>query len=157
MERRLPVGAEVQPEGGVHFRVWAPASRTAGAEFFSPDGKIAHTIPLTTEVLGYFSGFAADAKAGDRYKIKLDHGSFPDPVSRFQPDGVHGPSQIVDPAFRWTDADWRGKDMRELVIYELHVGTFTPEGTWRSAIEQLPELARFGITMIEIMPIAEFP
>jgi maltooligosyltrehalose trehalohydrolase len=92
-----------------------------------------------------------------RYRIRLDQGAFPDPMSRFQPEGPHEWSQVVDPGFAWTDGAWRGRPPEDLVIYELHLGTFTPEGTWRAASEQLPELARIGITMIEVMPIADFP
>ena len=92
------------------------------------------------------------------YKFQLDSGAFPDPVSRFQPEGPQGPSQITDHStFRWTDADWRGVKREGQVIYEMHIGTFTKEGTWRAAIEQLPELARLGITVLEAMPIADFP
>jgi maltooligosyltrehalose trehalohydrolase len=113
--------------------------------------------PLEREEGSYFSGVIPTARAGDRYRFKLEHGSFPDPASRFQPEGPHGASAIVDPRFEWTDSGWRGRPLRELVLYELHLGTFTPEGTWRSAMEQLPELARCGITMIELMPVADFP
>lgn len=151
---RLPVGAEVIADGSVHFRTWAPASATVEIVFFDTAGR---SVPLQAEGGGYFSGVISDTRAGTRYKIKLEGGVFPDPASRFQPEGPHGPSEIVDPAFAWTDDGWRGRSMRELVIYELHLGTFTPEGTWRAAMTQLPELARLGITMLEIMPIAEFP
>jgi maltooligosyltrehalose trehalohydrolase len=153
MERRLPIGAEVQAGGGVHFRVWAPRSKSAAVEFVGTRVN----VPLQAEANGYFSGVAPDARAGDLYKIHLDHGSFPDPASRFQPEGPHGPSQIVDlKTFRWTDANWRGLEVNDVVLYEMHVGTFTREGTWRAAMEQLPELQRVGITALEIMPIAEF-
>lgn len=158
MERRFPIGAEVQPaREGTHFRVWAPASSTAAVELYAADGTLNRTTPLSAEPGGYFSGLVREAAPGTRYKIKLDRGSFPDPASRFQPEGPHGPSEVVEHAFPWTDAAWRGRPTRELVIYELHLGTFTPEGTWRAAMAQLPELARLGITMIEVMPIAEFP
>lgn len=155
--RRLPIGAELQP-GGAHFRVWAPASRTAAVELVRADGSPARVVPLSAEAGGYFSGAVDDARAGDRYKFKLERGSFPDPASRFQPDGPHGPSQLVDLAqFRWTDAAWRGRPARELVVYELHLGTFTSAGTWTGAAERLPALAELGITMIEVMPVADFP
>jgi maltooligosyltrehalose trehalohydrolase len=155
--RRMPVGAELV-EGGAHFRVWAPRSRTAGVQFISPadgDNKI---VPLEAEKDGYFSGFVPDAQAGALYKFQLHSGAFPDPASRFQPEGPHGPSQIVDPnGFRWSDAAWRGVAREGQIIYEMHIGTFTPAGTWRSAMEQLPELATLGITMLEVMPVADFP
>ena len=159
MTRKLPIGAEIQSDPpGVHFRVWAPASQTAKVELHSvgkPDGR---EILLAQESGGYFSVFAPEVRAGDLYKIRLDHGAFADPASRFQPEGPHGPSQIVDPTkFPWSDSTWRGPVLDQIVIYELHLGTFTPAGTWRAAMEQLPELKRIGITMLEIMPVAEFP
>jgi maltooligosyltrehalose trehalohydrolase len=154
--RRLPVGAE-PTDAGTHFRVWAPRSRRAAVELVSRGGEN-KLHELEAENDGYFSALIPEARAGMLYKIRLDSGSFPDPASRFQPDGPHGPSQIVDPsAFRWTDSNWRGVDLERQVIYEMHLGTFTPEGTWRSTMEQLPELARLGITTLEVMPVAEFP
>ena len=163
--RRLPVGAEVRPGGGVHFRVWAPRHRAVAVEFVD-DGRSA--LPLAPEGNGYFSGTAPAAGAGTRYRFRLgdgkktsagERGFVPDPASRFQPEGPHGPSQVVDPsAYRWTDGDWRGPASVEgQVIYELHVGTFTPEGTWTAAAEQLPYLADLGVTALEVMPVAEFP
>ncbi len=159
--RRFPVGAEVTPYGGVHFRVWAPKSEHLAVELcgnarFDPDATEA--VGLEREEQGYFSGYVARATPGMLYKFRLSDGSFPDPASRFQPEGPHGPSQIVDPScFRWTDEPWRGVPRRGQVIYEMHIGTFTGEGTWRSAQEQLPELARLGVTVLEVMPVAEFP
>jgi maltooligosyltrehalose trehalohydrolase len=111
---------------------------------------------LSPEPGGYFSGFVREAAAGDRYRFRLDHGSFPDPASRFQPDGPLGWSQLVSPAFAWTDEAWRGRPAKEAVIYEMHLGSFTREGTWRAAAERLAELAELGITMIEVMPVADF-
>jgi maltooligosyltrehalose trehalohydrolase len=153
--RRLPVGAEVLPGGGVHFRVWAPGRRRV--EVVLPDRG---SVLLDAEADGYFSGRAAAAAAGDRYRFRLDGGTdlYPDPASRFQPEGPHGPSQVIDPgAFAWTDGGWRGVGLEGQVLYEMHIGTFTPEGTWESAARQLPELARAGITMLEVMPVADFP
>jgi maltooligosyltrehalose trehalohydrolase len=114
--------------------------------------------PLSAESNGYYSGFVPNAEAGALYRFRLDGGTaFPDPASRFQPTGPHGPSAIVDPsAFRWTDADWRGVSIEGQVIYEVHVGTFTQAGTYRAAIERLPDLVDTGITVLEIMPLAEF-
>ena len=113
---------------------------------------------LAREEGGYFSG-TIDATAGDRYTFKLDDDErlYPDPASRFQPDGPHGPSEIVDPSsFRWTDRGWKGGSREGQVVYELHVGTFTRAGTWTAAACELRELARIGITLIEVMPVAEF-
>lgn len=157
--RRIPVGAEAV-DGGVHFRVWAPRSQKVAVQFHEPQAKSksALVVELDPEGDGYFSGLVADAEPGMLYKFKLDSGVFPDPVSRFQPEGPHGPSQIVDPSrFLWTDADWRGVPREGQVIYEIHVGTFTREGSWRTAVEQLPELANIGITVLEIMPVGDFP
>jgi len=117
---------------------------------------LAHLEP---EGNGYFSGLCETASAGTLYRYRLDgKGDYPDPASRYQPDGPHGPSCVVDPStFRWTDADWEGVSIEGQVIYEMHVGTFTREGTWRAAMQELKELADFGITVIEMMPVAEFP
>lgn len=155
----MPVGAEVV-DGGVNFRVWAPRSRKVAVQFYSApaSGKKAAVVELNAESDGYFSEFVAEAKPGMLYKFKLDSGVFPDPVSRFQPEGPHGPSQISDPSsFHWTDSTWRGVPREGQVIYEIHVGTFTREGSWPAAMEQLPELAKLGITVLEIMPVADFP
>lgn len=158
LSRRMPIGAEVV-DGGVHFRVWAPRSRKAAVQLASTGNSGKSTvIELQPEKIGYFSGLIAEARVGMLYKIQLDSGTFPDPASRFQPEGPHGPSQIVNPStFRWTDNNWRGVSREGQVIYEMHIGTLTPEGSWRSAMEQLPELARLGVTLLEIMPVADFP
>jgi maltooligosyltrehalose trehalohydrolase len=113
---------------------------------------------LESEQGGYFSGYVDNARAGDRYRFRLGDGEvYPDPASRFQPEGPHGPSETVDPSgFRWTDPDWEGIPLERAVIYEMHVGTFTQEGTWASAARQLPALRDTGITVIEVMPVADF-
>ena len=152
--RRLPVGAEVLAGAGVHFRVWAARRRRVEVVL---DGG---ALELGAEPGGYFSGRAAAARAGSLYRFRLDgeRDLYPDPVSRFQPEGPHGPSQVVDPSrFAWTDARWHGTPLEGQVIYEMHVGTYTREGTWQAAERQLPELASLGITVIEVMPVAEFP
>jgi maltooligosyltrehalose trehalohydrolase len=117
------------------------------------------TIPLDPEPDGYFAGFVPGAEPGDLYFFGLEDGSMsPDPASRYQPVGPFGPSEIVDPStFPWTDAGWRGLARHEHVIYELHVGTFTPEGTWKAAEARLAGLADLGVRTIEVMPVAEFP
>jgi maltooligosyltrehalose trehalohydrolase len=154
--RRLPVGAEVR-EGsrGTHFRVWAPAARRV-AVFLEGDGG---ERPLEAEEGGYFSGLVEGVGHGARYRFRLDGGeALPDPASRWQPEGPHGPSAVVDPGrYRWRDAGWRGVPRRGQVLYEMHVGTFTPEGTWRAAAAKLPFLAEVGITCVEMMPVNEFP
>jgi maltooligosyltrehalose trehalohydrolase len=159
-QRRLPIGAEwISAPVGTHFRVWAPTNHTCAVEFYEePDGQPLATVPLQAEEHGYFSGIVSEARPGTLYRFRIEQGSFPDPASRFQPVGPHGPSQVVDPhRFEWHDEQWRGVRREGQVIYEMHIGTFTPEGTWRAAIGQLPELARLGITVIELMPVADFP
>jgi maltooligosyltrehalose trehalohydrolase len=154
LKRRFPIGAELSP-AGAHFRVWAPGRRTVTVELQTDS---ATRIALLPEPGGYFSGFAWDASAGMRYRLQLDDGEpLPDPASRFQPEGPHGPSQLVDSSsFAWTDENWKGKTIEGQVLYELHVGTFTPEGTWEAAWRELPELQATGITVIEVMPVADF-
>jgi maltooligosyltrehalose trehalohydrolase len=156
--RRLPVGAEPVTDAagdrhGVHFRVWAPAVASVDVVFADRAGSVA----LTPEANGYFSGLVA-ASAGERYRFRLDGGDqlYPDPVSRFQADGPHGPSTIVDCRFEWSDHAWAGVAPEDRVVYELHVGTFTAEGTWEAAVQQLQELRTLGVTIIELMPVAEF-
>ncbi len=162
--RRLPIGAEVIPEGGVHFRVWAPRRRQVEVvlEHHSPDQRQrqAHVAKLEAERDGYFSGQVSQAASGSLYRYRLDGSGelYPDPASRFQPQGPHGPSQVIDPSrFLWTDGTWAGTRLQGQVIYEIHVGTFTRLGTWEAAAGELRELASAGITVIEAMPIAEFP
>jgi maltooligosyltrehalose trehalohydrolase len=151
LRRRLPIGVEPAGNGRVHARVWAAGVRTVEIVVNR------ETVALAPEGGGYFSGFM-DARPGDLYAFRLDGSEklYPDPASRFQPVGPHGWSQIVDPAFPWTDAGWSGVRLEGQVIYELHVGTFTREGTWGQATEQLAELASIGITVVEVMPLAEF-
>ena len=154
---RLDLGATVLPDGGTHFRVWAPNAERVDVQLEVADGPTDH--PLAPEADGYHAGVLPTARAGDRYRYRLDGGpAYPDPCSRFQPEGPHGPSQVVDPsAYGWRDRDWAGLGPDGLVIYELHVGTFTPDGTFDAVIPRLPELAALGVTAIELMPVAEFP
>ena len=155
--RRLPVGAELVRGGGVHFRVWAPRRRAVEVVLENAAGP---ALPLTSEGDGYFAGLAPRASGGALYRLRLDGGQhlYPDPASRFQPQGPHGPSAVIDPqAFAWSDASWAGVGPERQVLYEMHIGTFTPEGTWAAAAQRLPLLADIGITCIEMMPIADFP
>src|SRR5215469_17672781 len=167
MQRRFPIGAEIAPEGGVHFRVWAPRrnkvevvleEQSVETSLDAADESVCATA-LNREPDGYHSGFASQALAGSLYRFRLDGGGcFPDPASRFQPHGPHGPSQVVAPSqYRWNDQHWRGVSLPGQVIYEMHIGTLTPEGTFEAARRELPELARAGISVVEIMPVADFP
>ncbi|MFC5305878.1 malto-oligosyltrehalose trehalohydrolase [Azospirillum picis] len=155
VKRRWPIGVELQP-GGAHARVWVP--KAARVDLVTePDGR---ATALAGEGNGYFSGLVPGLEAGGLYRFRLDGKDtlYPDPMSRFQPEGPHGPSQLVDPhRFAWTDRDWRGRAIRGQVIYEMHIGTFTREGTWEAAIRQLPALADLGVTVLEVMPVSEFP
>ena len=154
MPRRLPVGAEYLGADTTHVRVWAPAARHVSVVI----GGV-QELALAADVAGYFSGSIA-ATPGDRYQFRIDDDQtalYPDPASRFQPEGPHGASEIVDPAsFRWSDERWAGVDLPDQVIYEMHIGTFSPEGTWAGAAREIEELARLGVTIIEVMPVADF-
>lgn len=156
--RRLPVGAHVMHDG-THFRVWAQRCRRVELVIEGNSDSSQRVLPMRSEDGGYFSVDVPGIGAGTRYGYRLDGGKqLPDPASRFQPEGPRGPSEVIDPgAFEWTDARWPGAECRGQVAYEMHVGTFTPEGTWAAAIEQLPELADLGVTVIEMMPLHEFP
>lgn len=150
--RRYPAGAELG-DGGVHFRVWAPDHPRVA---LIVEGR--QPVPLEKEPDGYFSAFVPGLAAGARYRYRLGDGeALPDPASRFQPEGVDGPSEVVDPrSFQWTDAGWPGVRRERQVLYELHVGTFTAEGDWAAATERLDRLKDVGITVIELMPVNEF-
>lgn len=144
-------------DGGVFFRVWAPDRGRVEVAFYE-NMRASRVNPLTPEDGGYWSGFVAGAGAGTLYMFRLDgHRDRPDPASRHQPAGVHGPSMVVDPAWNWTDDHWRGVPPENLIIYELHVGTATEAGTFDALIERFPGLRELGITAIEIMPVADFP
>ena len=154
--RRLPVGAEVTARG-VHFRVWSPGRKRVEVVIEKTPET---SLELTAEAGGYFSALAPASRAGDRYRFRLDGGEqlFPDPASRFQPEGPQGPSEVVDPtSYDWAAIDWPGVGRFGQTIYEMHIGTFTAEGTWAAAMRELPELAKLGVTVLEIMPLADFP
>jgi malto-oligosyltrehalose trehalohydrolase len=150
----MPFGAALRSEGGVRFRLWAPAQAQVGLEL---EG--AAPLPMRAIGEGWHELIAPGARVGARYRFVLSDGlCVPDPASRHQPEDVHGPSEVVDPAaYRWRDAAWRGRPWEEAVIYELHVGAFTPEGSFRGAIDRLDHLVALGVTAIELMPVAEFP
>ncbi|MFA9441195.1 malto-oligosyltrehalose trehalohydrolase [Uliginosibacterium sp. sgz301328] len=156
----MPFGAQPQDEGGTLFRLWAPAA--AAVELVLEQGQGAHhhehLLRMQASDDGWYSLYVAEAGGGDCYGFRIDGDiRVPDPVSRFNPVDVHGASQLIDAtAFDW-DEDWRGRPWNEAVIYELHVGTFTREGTYAAAEARLPHLAELGITAIELMPLAAFP
>jgi maltooligosyltrehalose trehalohydrolase len=151
-----PSFGAVPSQDGVTFRLWAPSAREILLVIH--DGAAAGTHPMARTEGGVFETWIKGAKAGDTYAFRRDGGeALPDPASRFQPAGVHGPSQVVDAStFRWTDDGWTPRRVEDLIIYELHVGTFSPQGTFAGARERLPYLRDLGVTAIEIMPIAEF-
>ncbi len=159
--RHSTLGAEIIGGGKVRFRVWAPRARKVQLVLQKNDeGESVRdqAFDLAAEKNGFFSK-TISARAGDRYGYRLNGKKrvFPDPASRFQPDGVHGLSQIIDPrAFKWSDRAWTGLRLKGQVIYEMHIGTFTREGTWEAASRELAELARLGITAVEVMPVADF-
>src|SRR4051812_48685181 len=157
-KRRFAIGAEPAGTRGTHFRVWAPKSTSVSiVERFASSEQHGRALRLTPEPEGYHSGWFAELGDGARYSVQLDSGVDPDPASRFPPEGPPGPSQVVDAQqFRWTDAQF-ASSAEARVIYELHVGTFTPEGSYRAAARELPELASLGITMVELMALATFP
>jgi maltooligosyltrehalose trehalohydrolase len=160
-ERRFLIGAEPAADRGTSFRVWAPAARRVEVVERRLDVEApGRSHALERESDGYFSGFVPDLMQGGLYSLRLDGKAelYPDPASRFQPRGPHGPSQVVDPSrFAWTDARFRGTPERGQVIYETHIGTFTREGTYAAALEHLPKLRELGVTTLELMPLAEFP
>ncbi|MEP7244313.1 MAG: malto-oligosyltrehalose trehalohydrolase [Gammaproteobacteria bacterium] len=140
---------------GVQFRVWAPAA-TRVEVVFPDDGAAA--VELLPAESGFFSGHSGRATAGTLYRYRLNGGdAYPDPYSRFQPEGPHGPSMVIDPGgYRWQDTEWRGLDAARQVIYELHIGTFTETGTYAAAETELERLRDLGVTCLELMPVAEF-
>jgi malto-oligosyltrehalose trehalohydrolase len=149
----MPHGAELH-ENGVRFRLWAPGEDHVGIEI---DGHRA--VPMARQPEGWHELITIGAKAGSLYRYVVADGlRVPDPASRFQPDDVHGASEVIDPrAYAWRDADWRGRPWSQAVIYEIHVGAFTPDGTFLAVIEKLDHLVKLGVTVIEIMPISDFP
>lgn len=153
---RMPFGAEVLDDGSVRFRLWAPSAKTVGlclGDATEP------CLRLGPEGNGWFSLVTARAHAGTRYRFAIDDGlRVPDPASRFQPEDVNGPSEVIAPAaFVWRDGEWRGRPWAETVLYELHVGSFSPEGNFAGVKKRLDYLRDLGVTAIELMPLADFP
>jgi maltooligosyltrehalose trehalohydrolase len=151
-----PLGATPLPEKGWRFVVWAPAAKQLSIHIVGDNDRV---VPMQKSDSGYFETTIKTLQSDAQYLYRFDDGhEFPDPASRFQPEGVHGPSQVMDlNDFKWTDSSWRGLELDRSVIYELHVGTYTPEGTFEALIPHLASLRELGITTIELMPVAQFP
>ena len=158
MDELLPQGAEIV-EGGVRYRIWAPDKQEVEVEVTNSFTGRRKIVKLLPEEEGYHAVFDQFGVAGDTYQYRFGgEAVFPDPASRWQPEGVHGRSLIVDPRkYEWKDAGWERPRFRDLVLYELHIGTFTGEGTFSSAIARLPYIRSLGVNAIEIMPVADFP
>jgi maltooligosyltrehalose trehalohydrolase len=150
------LGAVWRPDGTCKFLLWAPKAKKVEVRIEGARGT--RTITLEALERGYFFGAAKEVSAGALYQYVLDGKTArPDPASEFQPRGVHGPSQVMDGRFDWNDKTWRGLELKKYVLYELHVGTFTPEGTFDAIIPRIANLKQLGITAIELMPVAQFP
>jgi maltooligosyltrehalose trehalohydrolase len=157
MENRLvSQGAELQGEG-VLFRTWTTGKKKVSTAILGHDGSVLRELPMERETSGYYSAFDPASSSGTLYKYRLDDDLVPDIASRFQPQGVHGPSQVVDGrSFPWTDSGWQPPALHELVIYELHVGTFTQAGTFEAIATRFEHLKEVGVNAIELMPIGDF-
>ena len=149
------VGATSLGDGRCRFEVWAPHARQVSVELLAPSPKV---VPLQPAERGYFRAVLNDVPPGARYFYRLEDGSIrPDPASRFQPEGVHGPSEVISQEFKWTDGSWGGVSIQDFILYELHVGTYTSEGSFGAVQQRLEELTDLGITAVELMPIGQFP
>lgn len=153
----MPFGASLTGDGQVRFRLWAPGAQRVAVSLAESDSE--RDLPMQAEPNGWFSLITDQARPGSTYRYRIDEGlRVPDPASRQQVKDVHGPSRVVDPAaWKWQDADWRGRPWQEAVIYELHVGSFTESGSFRAIAERLDGLLELGVTAIELMPVADFP
>ncbi|HEV2397617.1 MAG TPA: malto-oligosyltrehalose trehalohydrolase [Candidatus Sulfotelmatobacter sp.] len=154
-KHEMPFGGEIQPDGSVRFRLWAPAAKDVRLVLENSH----QFLPMRAVDNGWFELTTTEARAGSRYQFQINgETKVPDSASRFQPQDVHGPSEVIAPdAFQWTDDQWRGRAWEEAVIYELHVGAFSPEGTYQGVQHRLDYLRDLGITAIELMPVADFP
>ncbi len=153
----MPFGTEITPEG-VLFRLWAPDARTVELVLESKEGTRS-LYPMTGDTQGWYRFLSSRAGPGSRYRFRIDADLLvPDPVSRCQAEDIHGPSVVIDPrAFPWIDASWQGRPWEETVIYELHTGAFSADGTFSGIIDRLDYLAELGVTAVELMPVADFP
>jgi maltooligosyltrehalose trehalohydrolase len=151
----MPFGAEVGEDGGVRFRLWAPAANTVSVVI---SGHRTKKVPMIAVGKGWYELVTTDAGAGSRYQFEIDGNlRVPDPASRFQPQDIHGPSEVIEPrAFPWS-SHWKGRAWEEAVIYELHVGTFSPSGLYSGVQERIDYLVDLGVTALELMPVSDFP
>ncbi len=161
---RMPFGTERRADGSTRFRLWAPACERVTLEVapddHAPESDVAfREMPMQRIAGDWHEGVVQALPPGTRYRYRLPDGlAVPDPASRFNPDDIHAASAVIDPlAYVWRNGDWRGRPWHESVIYELHVGTFTPQGTFAAARERLAHLAGLGVTVVELMPVADFP
>ena len=153
--RKENLGAQLLGENACSFLVWAPHANRVHVCLGDPTER---AIPMQAVGCGYFHTVAKDVSSGALYRYRLNNEKErPDPASRYQPRGVHGPSQVTDTRFRWNDSRWTGLPLERCVLYELHVGAFTPPGTFDAIIPRLPALKDLGVTAIELMPVAQFP
>src|SRR5262249_43412089 len=152
LKRNYPIGSEILSKGGVHFRVWAPKHKCV--DVVLEDGENPEFFPMKREKEGYFSLFVKQAKEGSLYRFRLSRSRmwYPDPASRYQPQGPTGPSCVISSIYPWNDKKWKGIHAYGHIAYEMHIGTFTEKGTFLSAMQELPRLAKLGITLIKIMP-----
>ncbi|NMQ06398.1 glycogen debranching protein GlgX [Candidatus Accumulibacter phosphatis] len=152
----MPAGAQLLEGGRIRFRLWAPLAERVEVSLEEPGGTV--LLPMEAREAGWYELSTDRARAGDLYRYRIDGvGEFPDPASRYNPQGVHGPSQLLDPGqFVWNDCNWRGRPWEEAVLYELHVGTFTPQGTFAAVRERLDYLRELGVTAIQLLPVAAF-
>lgn len=151
----LKLGANLMADGTCEFRVWAPLVDTVNVHIVAPVDRL---LNLSKDTFGYHWGVFHDVEPDSLYFYRLGGATErPDPASSYQPQGVHGPSQVIDTSFQWTDNSWRGTALSNYIIYELHIGTYTPEGSFDSMIRRLERLCDLGVTAIELMPVAQFP
>ncbi len=150
----ITLGANYLGDGKTRFEVWAPRAARVDVHITSPKDRL---VSMEPEARGYHHAVVDNVEPGSRYHYRLNGKERPDPASRFQPEGVHGPSQVVDSKFDWHDQSWSGLLLKDYIIYELHVGTFTPEGTFDAIVPRLDYLKELGITAVELMPVAQFP
>jgi maltooligosyltrehalose trehalohydrolase len=157
MEWQLPIGA--RPDGvGVRFRVWAPDVHKVELVVLGENRRELSRHLMRRDEDGYHAVEVEGLRAGAKYMYLLDGDKMrPDPASKYQPEGVHGPSQVVDPSFSWSVSAWNGIPLEDMILYEVHTGTATPEGTFEALIDKLPYLRTLGVTAVEIMPVADFP